>query len=257
MSARCTGWVLDHGPRPDGSITPANARRWRAVLHVIADAANMEGRNSHPGLDNIVAGSLYGRSAVLATLDELQAAGWITMVAHSAPGRATVYDVEMGRDPALLTAQQVQDLDPSQVQDLDPNRSKDGAQQVQISGEQVQISPVAPITTSGVVPRGTSAPAVGRARDEVWDALMAACRIDTTAIPGPARGAYNRAVRELRSIDATPEQIAAKAAAFRRTWPTVSMTPTALVRRWGEVNGGPQVSSSTAALARFAQAEAG
>lgn len=72
-------------------------------------------------------------------------------------------------------------------------------------------------------------------RDPVWDALLLACGIPLTAsIPKSARGAYNRAVRDLREIRATPEAIKAHADAFRRRWPAVSLTPTALVRRWNE-----------------------
>lgn len=269
MSARCTSWVLDRGPRNDGSITVATARRWRAVLHVIADAANSEGKHSHPGLDSMIDGSLYQRSSVLETIDELAAAGWIVRVARNAPGRASVYDVCMDRDPTLPAGAQVQDLDVSQVQDLDlfdgstgpenrADRSKDG-------GSQVQKPEPTPIVTSGVLLRGTSAPAVAdapvtpieRARaarktDPVWDALMAACQVDPASIPRSARGAYNRAVADLRAIDADPASIAAKAAAYRRTWPSVSLTPTALVRRWSEIPDGPAVSRSTSALLAWA-----
>lgn len=72
-------------------------------------------------------------------------------------------------------------------------------------------------------------------RDPIWDALLAVCGISLTAsIPRSARGAYNRAVKDLKSIGATPESISAHAAAFSEKWPAVSLTPTALVRRWNE-----------------------
>lgn len=78
-----------------------------------------------------------------------------------------------------------------------------------------------------------------RPRDEVWDALMDACDVDTASIPKSARGAYNRAVADLRAIGARPDEIAAKALTFRQTWPRVSLTPTALVRRWSELTPRP------------------
>lgn len=273
MSGRCTGWVLEYGPRPDGSITLSVARRWRAVLGVIADAANADGRNAHPGLDNMVSHSLYSRSSVLATVDELIDAGWIVRTARNAPGRASTYDVCMDRDPALAAGAQVQNEDQSQVQEpdlfdhptgpeIDVDRSRNGAQQV-------QNPPGTHTVTSTVVLNGSSAPAVAgagpvlsplgraqaartRTKDPVWDALMAACRIDSAQIPRSARGAYNRAVADLRAIEAGPDDIVAKAAAFRRTWPTVSLTPTALVRRWGELDDSPQLSRSTNALLSWA-----
>lgn len=75
-----------------------------------------------------------------------------------------------------------------------------------------------------------------RQRDHLWEAVMDACGVDAAAIPRAARGAYNRAVKDLRDVGATPEQIRDRAAVFRLTWPGASLTPTALARRWSEVS---------------------
>lgn len=78
------------------------------------------------------------------------------------------------------------------------------------------------------------APDGAKKRDLTWDALLQACGIPLTAeIPSSARGAYNKACKDLKAIGATPEQIEAHAAAYRRKWST-ELTPTALVRRWNE-----------------------
>jgi hypothetical protein len=76
-----------------------------------------------------------------------------------------------------------------------------------------------------------------RAPDPIWDALTAACGIDTKQLTTTARGATNRAVAELRAIDATPDQIRTRAGAYRRTYPNVALTPSALVKHWGQLNG--------------------
>lgn len=76
--------------------------------------------------------------------------------------------------------------------------------------------------------------AAGRARDVVWDALLEVCGVDPASITASSRGAYNRAAKDLRAIGATPEEILARAWVFRTRWPTVSLTPTALARRWPE-----------------------
>jgi hypothetical protein len=74
-----------------------------------------------------------------------------------------------------------------------------------------------------------------RPRDTLWDALLQACGVPLTApIPKSARGAYNRALKDLREIGADPGQIDAHAQQFRLRWPNVTLTPTALVRRWNE-----------------------
>lgn len=81
--------------------------------------------------------------------------------------------------------------------------------------------------------RAETTPAV-RERDVVWDAVMHACGVDQDAIPKGARGAYNRAVKELKEVDATAADIMARAQVFRIRWPDASLTPTALCRRWAE-----------------------
>lgn len=77
-----------------------------------------------------------------------------------------------------------------------------------------------------------------RKQDPIWDALMAACGVDTTQITKSSRGAYNAAVKDLKAIDATPAQITRRAHHYRQQWPTASLTPTALVRRWSELGTG-------------------
>lgn len=72
-----------------------------------------------------------------------------------------------------------------------------------------------------------------RKADPIWDALMSACGINGS-IPKSARGAYNRARSDLAAAGATPEEIKRRADIYRRQWPTVSITPTALTRRWAE-----------------------
>lgn len=83
-----------------------------------------------------------------------------------------------------------------------------------------------------------------RARDEIWDTLLDACGVDPDNIPTSARGAYNRAVKDLRDIGATPGEIRRRAAIFRGQWRDVSLTPTALARRWPECDR-PTASSPT------------
>lgn len=271
MSARCTGWLLREGPRPGHGITLSTARRWRAVLSVIADAANSDGEHAHPGLANMIDQSLYSRSVVLSTIKELEAAGWIVETAKCAPGRATEHRIVMDPDERRVLVQ-----DPSQVPDQDPSDEPtgpiSGANRSDSEGVQVRFPAGTPTVSTGVVTNGTAAPvpdasplaraqalvgttstpATTRPRDLLWDAVMFACEIDPDTISASARGAYNRAIRDLRAINATPEQVAEKAAGWRRSWSAVTMTPTALARRWSEIPTGPPVSSSMSAIAAWA-----
>lgn len=66
----------------------------------------------------------------------------------------------------------------------------------------------------------------------MFDALVAACDLDLDAVTATARKSLNNAVKELRDVDATPDLIESKAAAFRKRYPTMTLTPMALVKHW-------------------------
>lgn len=87
------------------------------------------------------------------------------------------------------------------------------------------------------------APETPRARarkpDLLWEAVLETCGI-SGPIPSSARGAYNRAVADLRAVDATPEEVASRGAMFRARWPGASLTPPALARHWAECKPDPR-----------------
>lgn len=91
--------------------------------------------------------------------------------------------------------------------------------------------------------------------DPLWESVMAACSIHGE-IPPSARGAYNKAVKDLRTVGASPDDVAQRAKVYRVRWPDVSLTPTALARRWAECEpnvahlGGRTAPKSAGALAR-------
>ena len=65
--------------------------------------------------------------------------------------------------------------------------------------------------------------------------MLAVCGIEPATLTRTARGAVNKALKELREIGATPSDLEAKAAAYRKTWPGMSLTPTALVKHWAQL----------------------
>lgn len=85
-----------------------------------------------------------------------------------------------------------------------------------------------------------------RARDLVWDALMAACSIDSADVTDSKRGAYGKAVKDLRRVargrsDAElATEIERRAGNYVRRWGAEKLTPTALVAHWAEVNAAPK-----------------
>lgn len=89
-------------------------------------------------------------------------------------------------------------------------------------------------TTNETLRTRTTAPA-GRKPDPIFDAVIEACGLDPTQLTTSARGAINKACGDLRKVSATPALIAERARLFRSTWPSMSLTPTALAKNWAQL----------------------
>lgn len=103
--------------------------------------------------------------------------------------------------------------------------------------------------------RGSMAPAPPSLEgDPLASTLLAVCGVSPDDVTGSSRGAYAKAVADLRAVGAAPDEVRHRAAAYRLRWPEASLTPTALVRRWGECSAGaalqPVVAKGQAALLR-------
>jgi hypothetical protein len=236
VSGQATGWVLRHGPKN---------RAMRAVLIPIADAANRDGEHAHPGLEAIIEGSLYKRAHVLAILKQLQEEGWVEIEERASPGRATSY-----RLPRMARVQESdpKDSDPEPVTGPESNGhgSKNQGPRVQSETDPSFCSSSTTVYPT-VVPN--VAPLRSARRDADWDALVLVCEV-AEPIPKSARGAYNRALKEIREAGGTAEEIERRGLNFRLRWPDASLTPTALARRWSECASVPRkLSKSAAALA--------
>lgn len=80
---------------------------------------------------------------------------------------------------------------------------------------------------------------MARERDLAWEALVE----ETKANPAMERGALNQALRAIREAAATeglleedvPAEIRLRAAAYRRTFAGLTLTPTALAKHWFRV----------------------
>lgn len=98
--------------------------------------------------------------------------------------------------------------------------------------------------------KASSGAAKPRERDPIWDALMAVCGIDTASLTKSSRGAYNRAVADLREAGATQGQVMVRAKRYRDRWPNTSLTPTALAKHWPELESGAAAAVSEAETER-------
>lgn len=83
----------------------------------------------------------------------------------------------------------------------------------------------------------TPKPPAKRKADPLFDSLVEALGVDPKELTAAARSRINVALRDLREVSATPEQVKARAQRYRDTYPTMSLTPTALAKHWPALNG--------------------
>jgi len=81
-----------------------------------------------------------------------------------------------------------------------------------------------------------------RKPDELFDALVEACGVNPAELTTSFRGSVNKALKDLRAVDATPGQVKVRAQRFRKRYESISLTPSALAKHWpalGETNPRP------------------
>ena len=75
-----------------------------------------------------------------------------------------------------------------------------------------------------------------RPPDPVFEAVVEACGLDLAEVTDTARGAINRAAKELRQVGATPEGIKARAQIHRKKWPDATCSPSSLAKNYAQLN---------------------
>lgn len=71
--------------------------------------------------------------------------------------------------------------------------------------------------------------------EQLWDALILACKMDGSQVTDSARGALNRAVKSLKKVEATPRDVLRRGVLYRSRFPNAALTPSALVKHWPEL----------------------
>lgn len=202
MSGQCTGWVLRSGPHPDhldraGKKYGAKARGYRAVLLTIADAANVDGLHSHPGIAAMCTGSLYSRRQVQTIEDELVAEGWVRITEQGGGrGRATVYDVLMDRPERVQPPHPVKGAaGPAKGRSADPQTVQSEPQTVQ-----PRLHPNGVATPTNEEPNPPGAPAGADQAREVVDAFWKWCTEQGRPTPTLPNGGHGNAFMALVKI---------------------------------------------------------
>lgn len=99
---------------------------------------------------------------------------------------------------------------------------------------------------------------VARNRDLLAEAVAAACRYDLRGLTESARGAFNRALKDLRAVNADPAEVEFRAKLYRSRF-TTPLTPMALAKNWpgltpeavmADIAGAPTLPKAAGAIAR-------
>lgn len=167
-----------------------------------------------------------GKTTVYKAYKELIEAGYLRVIQKAARGQRVRYQFEFPDLEGLKNF-------PEAVTNL-------GTNEIQIPQSDIQIPQsehVHLLIKTEVEQKLLAAPASQRPRDELFDALVTGLNLDVSELTPMARKKLNVAVKELRSIDADPMEIALRIKAYREKWPTASLTEMALVKHWAFLAG--------------------
>lgn len=83
-----------------------------------------------------------------------------------------------------------------------------------------------------------------RARDVLFETVAEVAGMDWRHLTATARGPLNRAVGELRTVKATPEEVRVRARRYHAVYPDSALTPMALTKHWPALEVEPPVRST-------------
>lgn len=219
------------------------------ILLALADHANDDGQ-AWPSQGRIAEKTSASRQRVCEHLRTMERLGLVTKIKPA--NESGVWLIQLNLD-ALNGPVPDPDSPNGPVPDPDTPLSGSGTPPVRIGDTNHQGTSIKNPHSFAPAPADAEGESRSRKRDLLWEAVLTACQLDPFgAHSRSARGAYNRAVGELRALGVTPEQAIERATAHRQRWPRVSLTPSSLARHWSELvpsvtAGGTSGLSGTAA----------
>lgn len=195
----------------------------KMVLGVLADHADDQGEGAWPSVERIalLSGRISTRQ-VQRCLRKLEDMRLISVAAEATRHRPTEYRLHLDRIRDLWLETGVTTSRPTS-----PGVTEGRGRGDHGSPEPIH-EPIPPDVSdeTSVVPI-TSA---GRKRDLLWEAMEYVMGHSPTT--KTERGRWNKAVKELREVGATPDDLVLRATSYRRRWPDIDMTPTGIVANW-------------------------
>lgn len=221
-----TGATTDVGPYTIVPAWVADRLRGNALLVYVHLGLHADRHGSAwPGHARLAEATGLGQSTIRAILKELEAQGIVTIEARQrANGSQTsnlyVLALVEPREMGVLASQH-------------PAASQQGgvpASQQGIPLNQSQEEPLAPVPDAVEI----DVP-VTRKPNLLWDAVVAECKIDVGSLTVTGKANVGKTVRELKEVNATPEDVAVRAKRFRTRYPRSTLTHNTLRNRWAEL----------------------
>jgi hypothetical protein len=211
MSVTAMAWVWRQ------NLTPAA----KIVLLAIADHADDDGGNAYPSKGTLALKTGYSERQVIRIVNELTDGGWLVEEHRQVAGipadrMPKVYRIVMQRGD-----------------NVSPRLPLDGVTSGTLRGDIRDVDGVTSVSPKpSKEPSKNLAPSAARKVDPLWDAVVDVCGLSGNTLTRSERGRVATAVAELRAVGAEPAEVSVRAQAYRRKWPNVDLTPTALAANW-------------------------
>lgn len=207
-------WVLHNSPTSGTD---------KVLLLGIANHADAEGRNAWPAVRTLAKYANLEPRGVQKALRRLEAEGHIRIEPQAGGTADMRSDRRPNRYSVLMsgashrTSRQVNGVSPSTERGVpqDANGVSSGTPE--------------PSLEPNIEPSSAARP-----RDELWDTVVDVFGYNDK-MTSLERGRINKALKSLREVSATPEEIRRRAAMYRKQFPDVAFTPLALASNWSQL----------------------
>lgn len=221
MSVQCMSWVLNE---------PTTTGTDRLVLLSIANHANETGY-AYPSVRTMAREANASERAVQRSLASLQESGLLEVRRNGAPDERIPKD----RRPNLYKILRRGDAGGTPVADgvteVAPRGVTPVTERGDAGGTQTVIEPS--------VKKMAATPSAHGRRDWLFEVVCEVCRLDADRLTRDERGRTNAAVKQLREVEATPEEVREKARRWRSMFPDSHLTPQSLTKSWTSIEVRP------------------
>lgn len=214
MSIEAMVWVLHNSPTSGTD---------KVLLLGIANHADAEGRNAWPAVRTLAKYANLEPRGVQKALRRLESEGHIRIEAQAGGTQDMRSDRRPNRYTVLMNGASART--PRQVNGVSSSTERGVPQ----DANGVSSGTPEPSLEPNIEPSSAARP-----RDELWDCIVDVFEYSSN-VTSLERGRINKALKSLREVGASAEEIRERAAEYRRQYPDVAFTPLALASNWSQL----------------------